>query len=173
MSASVPLYKQHPDQYAYNSTTKRHMLKSSPAFKKRFAENPDQFVETALMFSVTVPTVPAPRAPEPAPAPPVIGDPLPKPESLLTHEEIEKNVSKQMQDRVRSIVDSELKSNPEPYEGKKSPELEELLRAFIIQKLDSKKKPDKKKAAPKSKFTLRPVPPPNSDSSESDPDSSD
>ncbi len=171
---TLPLYKKHPDLYCFNSVTKRHLLKKSPAFKKAFAADPSIFVETITMFlppAQEIPIITTERAPEPLPPSPIIGDPLPVPERQLTREEIEKNISIASQEKVRQIVDEELKTNPVPYEGKKSPELEAMLRAVILAKLTPKPINSKAKKAKGPVFTLRPPVIQEDSSDETGPDS--
>ena len=70
---SEPVYKQQPALFAFNTVTKKHMLKSGRAYKKAFAANPEHFVETVTMFPakpVTVTPIPEPVQQEPrAPIP--------------------------------------------------------------------------------------------------------
>ena len=158
-----PMYRLFPHLFAFNVNTKKHVRKDSNVYKKQFAANPELFRETESMFPpVNVPATIPERIPEAKAAPPSIGNPLPEPERVLTRAEIDAALSRRAQERVRDLVDTELKTNPDPYNGLKSPELEVMLRAFIKSKLDNA--PVKKG---KPKFLLRPVAKKNEESSSS------
>src|SRR4051794_31714849 len=105
-----PLYKK---LYAYNSDTKRHMLKSSKVYRRMYKESPQIFVDSASMFPedtkppIQLPLEPTPEVPSSAVH---IGEPLPiaKP-SLLTNAEVKDDVMRQ---QVRALIQAELKQNP-------------------------------------------------------------
>lgn len=169
---SVQLYKQYPNLYMFNSETKRHMLKASPKFKRAFRENPEKFSETVLMHPPMIPAppvlgLPAKKLPEPQPD---IGTLPPLPERVLTPEEVEKQLSVKMREKVREVVDTELKVNPEPYKNVKSPDLEVMLRALIIKKLGKDTIVPAKKGKPKPVFKLCAPAPSESDDSNYDED---
>jgi hypothetical protein len=92
---------------------------------------------------------------------------------MLTRDQRDAGLLKQAQEKVRVIVENELKENPAPYAAKDSPELESLLRKFILAKLAEKAEEaakKAKKAKPRAvKFTLR-SPPPQESESETDDD---
>src|SRR4051794_14705863 len=101
-----PRYKKYPHLYAYNSTTKKHILKSSDLYKNLNRSAPQTLVETKSMFPdpieppIELPLAPAPEVPSPAVH---IGDPLPEPPK--PHPDYERE---QMQARVRELIKEEI-----------------------------------------------------------------
>lgn len=154
-------YRTSPQDYMYNTETKRHIKKSSKQFEKAYIANPAIFVETAaLLPPINVPATVPDRVPEPPPPMPAIGNPLPQPERQLTRDEIDRGVTQRAQQAIRDLVETELKDNPGPYKNQESPEMERLLRQFIISKLEESTEAKKSKAKPaakakKSKFVIR------------------
>lgn len=167
------MYRLHPDLFMYNTKTKKHIRRDGKAFKKQFAADPTIFVESSgILPNVNVPARVPERQPEPLPAPPAIGNPLPQPEPVLTQEEIRKQLSQRAQAKVSDLVAEELKTNPNPYKGKPTQELERMLRAFIRTTLseeeEAKKAKEKAKATKKPKFVIRKPQTSEDDESESE-----
>src|SRR5690606_3571889 len=104
---SEPVYKQQPALFAFNTVTKKHMLKSGRAYKKAFAANPGHFVETKE------PVQQEPRDPIPAD---------------------DQTVAKQ-RELIQQLIRQEIKQNSKPYEGKSSAELDLLFRQLLVAKL--------------------------------------
>src|SRR5690606_10504540 len=99
---SEPVYKQQPALFAFNTVTKKHMLKSGRAYKKAFAANPEHFVETVTMFPAKPVTVMQQEPRDPIPAD-------------------DQTVAKQ-RELIQQLIRQEIKQNSKPYEGKSSAE---------------------------------------------------
>lgn len=169
-----PQYRLMPHLYAYNTKTQRHILKSSHAYHKLASQDPSILVETLTMFpmplgvkTVQLPLPPARDIPVPGPH---IGEPLPQPTSLLTSADEEDEA---MRNRVRAIIQQEIKQNPAQYADRSADEMSGLFRQLLIDKLappaNSKKSKPAAKPAAKSKrpmFKARPPPPESEDESE-------
>ena len=128
-------YRRAPDLYAFNNNTKRHMLKSSVAFKRIFKATPEIFMDTRakLLEELGPLQLPLPHAPE-VPNPAVhIGEPLPIPtQPILTVSETSDNA---MHQQVRALIQAELKQNPNPYTAKSADEMSVLFRQMLVAKL--------------------------------------
>src|SRR4051812_11759130 len=89
----TPMYKLYPNDFMYNTQTKKHVRRDGKAFKKRFAADPTIWVESAsILPPMNVPATIPERRPEPPPPPPAIGGPIPVPKVELTQEEIKNQV---------------------------------------------------------------------------------
>jgi len=170
-----PQYRLFPHNYAYNTKIKRHILKSGEAYRKLIRDDPSCLVETSTMFSpppgpntVQLPLPPPPREiPTPGPH---IGEPLPQ-QPLLTSSQDDENEA--MRNRVRYIIQQELKQNPSTYADRSADEMSGLFRKLLINKLapsaDSKKsKPLAKPAAKSKKPMFKARPPPSESEDETD-----
>jgi len=128
---SDPVYKQYPTLYAFNTKTKKHMLKSGRACKKAYAANPEHFVESATMFQTRIVAVP-PVAINPEPVAinpgPVTSNPEPP------HPQEDPSITKQ-RELIQQLIRQEIKQNSKPYEGKSSAELDLLFRQLLVAKL--------------------------------------
>ena len=125
------MYRQQPACYMYNSITRRHMLKGSPAFKQAFKKNPDAFVETIEMFPMALSDIAAlsEQKREPVPAPVVAkSEPGPAPG-------FEQKPTNDMIARVRALVNEEVHNNPAKYENKTTADLDSMFRAMLIERL--------------------------------------
>ena len=128
-------YRRSPDLYAFNNTTKRHMLKSSVAFKRIFKQTPGIFIDTRIKLleevgPIQLPLPPAPEVPSPAVH---VGEPLPHPtQHLLTVSDTSDNAMRQ---QVRALIQAELKQNPNPYTAKSADEMSVLFRQMLVAKL--------------------------------------
>ena len=166
------MYRQQPACYMYNSITRRHMLKGSPAFKQAFKKNPDAFVETIEMFPMALSDIAAlsEQKREPAPAPVVAkSEPGPAPG-------FEQKPTNDMIARVRALVNEEVHNNPAKYENKTTADLDSMFRAMLIERLSKPPssttpiinksttptkpapKPAPKKGEAKLKFKMRKAP---------------
>ena len=128
-------YRRSPDLYAFNNNSKRHMLKSSVAFKRLFKQTPEIFVDTRIKLleelgPIQLPLPPTPEIPSPAVH---VGEPLPPPtQTLLTVSETSDNAMRQ---QVRALIQAELKQNPNPYTAKSADEMSALFRSMLVAKL--------------------------------------
>lgn len=148
-SESLPLYQRYAHLYAYDTQSKNHLLKSGVLYKKRYAENPQRFVESATMFSEN------PRIPEPPPDPSKkviriehveqkvkqtqIGKPNPKPgPSEKELEEKQKQKDEMIiRSQIQSLIKEELRDNPNQYKNKTANDLSQMFRQMLIDKLTS------------------------------------
>ena len=127
---SAPMYLRHPLLYSFNKTTQRHMLKSNKAYKKAFAANPDNFVESSAMLELDI-------APSAVAVPSVLE---PTPQLLLPVDPVsppmddQKAIEKQRQ-LITALIKQELAQNLKPYEGKPSQDLDVLFRQLLVAKL--------------------------------------
>ena len=128
-------YRRAPDLYAFNNNTKRHMLKSSVAFKRLFKQTPEIFVDTCIKLleelgPIQLPLPPTPEVPSPAVH---VGEPLSPPtHPILTVSETSDNAMRQ---QVRALIQAELKQNPNPYTAKLADEMSALFRQILVVKL--------------------------------------
>ena len=152
---SAPMYLRHPLLYSFNKTTQRHMLKSNKAYKKAFAANPDNFVESSTMLELDI-------APSAVAIPSVLE---PTPQLLLPVDPVsppmddQKAIEKQRQ-LITALIKQELAQNPKPYEGKPSQDLDVLFRQLLVAKLlksnEAKHPSINKKAKPIKLATKKP-----------------
>ena len=154
-------YRRSPDLYAFNNTTKRHMLKSSVAFKRIFKQTPGIFIDTRIKLleevgPIQLPLPPTPEVPSPAVH---VGEPLPHPtHPLLT---VSDTLDNAMRQQVRALIQAELKQNPNPYTAKSADEMSVLFRSMLIKKLtgaidtSNKSKPVTKAVVKKSGFKFK------------------
>ena len=105
-----PIYRQHPELYAYSLETKKHKV------------NPEQFVDSSSMF----------QTPQILHAPVVTTRPLPVPNVEVPIEVKKHEVARE---QVKAIIQAEIKENPKVYAGKSKPELDSMFRALLIEKL--------------------------------------
>ncbi len=164
---TMPKYQQSPELYMWNSDTKRHILKSSPKFRKLYREYPARFVESASMFPapiagpIALPLPPAPEAKVPGPH---IGRPIPLArDPSPTQAELEKA---QIRIEMRNLIRQELAANPAPYADKSADDLSASFRQLLLQRLgqvnptgatppiNSRPKPGQKSAKPQYNFRL-------------------
>ena len=164
-----PIYRQHPELYAYSLETKKHMLRSGRAYKKAFEVNPEQFVDSSSMF----------QTPQILHAPAVTTPPLPAPKVEVPIEVKKHEVARE---QVKAIISAEVTENPKVYAGKSKPELDSMFRALLIERLSAsappqkakisninKSKPTKPSTKPKKQvFQLRPPPMSDIEDDESD-----
>lgn len=165
---SQPQYRRAPELYAFNTTTQRHMLRSSVAFKRLFKKTPEIFVDTRLKLleetgPIQLPLAPTPEIPSPAVH---VGEPLPTvpQQTILT---VSENQDDAMRQQVRYLIQAELKQNPAPYTAKSADEMSVLFRQMLVAKLlkvdesapatkkPATKPPPKAKAAKKPLFKIR------------------
>ena len=160
-----PQYRLFPHNYVYNTKIKRHILKSGEAYRKLIRDDPSCLVETSTMFSpppgaktIQLPLPPARDIPVPGPH---IGEPLPQPTPLLTSTDEEDEA---MRNRVRAIIQQEIKQNPAQYADRSADEMSSLFRQLLIDKLappasSKKSKPAVKPAAKSKRFMFKARPP--------------
>lgn len=151
-STTVPMYKLHPAHYMFNKTTKRHVLKKSPDFKKAYTLNPDNYVETSEMFPTAEP------APVATPVPVVL---VAMPEAPKPVPAVENNEYNDMISRVRETILAEVKVDPAPYENKGSKDLEVMFRQMLIAKLTKTTQPPHPTINSISKPAPKPAPKPS------------
>ena len=138
-----PIYRRHPDLFAFNTVTKKHMLRDGRAYKKAFEANPEQFVDSSSMFR-TAETPPAPAVISPSLPAPVVEIPVKKHEGA--------------REQVKQIISAELTENPKSYAGKSKPELDSMFRALLIERLSASAPPSKTKSPDVNK-SIKPVKP--------------
>ena len=128
-----PIYRQHPDLFAFNTVTKKHMLRDGRAYKKLYTANPEHFVDSSSMFRTTVtPSL------EVAPVPIVVTAPLPEvPVETKKHDGA--------REQVKAIISAEVTENPKVYAGKSKPELDSMFRTLLIARLTDTAPPPKAK----------------------------
>lgn len=140
---SDPMYRQFPELYAYNTESKKHMLRTGRAYKKAFAEHPEHFVDSSSMFRTIAKPIPeAVRGPvaqakiESQPEPEAkLETPSPAP---IT-KPVKPKPSPELRQQVKAVIQTEVKANPAPYVGKNKAELDSLFRALLLQKLSESK----------------------------------
>ena len=135
-----PIYRQHPELYAYSLETKKHMLRSGRAYKKTFEVKPKQFVDSSSMF----------QTPQILHAPAVTTPPLPVPNVEVPIEVKKHEVARE---QVKTIISAELTENPKVYAGKSKPELDSMFRALLIARLTDTAPPPKAKLTTINKST--------------------
>lgn len=128
-------YKLYPDEYMYNTETRRHTLRTGDAFKKKFRENPALFIESRSVLPAE-PIEPPVQLPLPPASPvelkiPHIGAKLPKPEPPPA-EDVQDLALRQ---KVKELIQAELKQNPREYENKSADEMSRAFRAMLIERL--------------------------------------
>ena len=140
-----PIYRQHPELYAYSLETKKHMLRSGRAYKKVFEVNPGQFVDSSSMF----------QTPQILHAPAVTTPPLPPPKVEVPIEVKKHEVARE---QVKQIISADLTENAASYAGKSKPELDSMFRALLIDRLSASAPAQKAKPTNINKIT-KPVKP--------------
>jgi len=165
------MYRKHPELYAYNIASKRHVLKSSVNYMSGIEKNPDNFVDSAEVLksegSYLAPPVEQPQAQDApklvAPIPPPHIDPMPL-ERVATElpkllKPVPKPAPKQeepdLKEMVAEMVRAEVRQNRVAYENKTTEDMEALFRQMLIRKLGGsgvaaapKQQPINKVAAP-------------------------
>lgn len=151
------MYRKHPELYAYNIASKRHVLKSSVNYIRGIEKDPASFVDSAEVLKSDGVYVPPPveqsQAQEAqeaarfvAPIPPPRIDPVPlervateaprpvpqpKP-AVKSGVRVEEPDLKEM---VAEMVRAEVRQNRAAYEGKGVEDMEVLFRQMLIRKL--------------------------------------
>lgn len=137
---STPLWRQLPQKYAYNTKTKKHVLKSGRAYREQFRDDPSAFVASSTMIEHDD-ILPVRPVAEPV----VIAQPTPveQPQDTLAA-------------RVREAIKDEVKTNTPAYAGKSDSELERLFRTMLIERLTKPKVASPKAINDKPKPTTKP-----------------
>jgi len=160
----MPRYKDNPEQYVYNSSTKRHVLKGSQSHKKAIKDGIG-LVETVTMFPKPLappPVVPFPPEPEVKEIKPHIGAPLPEPTPAPVDEKAE---VQRMRQQIQMLIRAELAAKPQVYEDKSADEMARMFRQMLVKKLTqepttsaqlARSRDDKPRSGPRAKFKLRP-----------------
>ena len=137
MSEIKPLYQRYAHLYAYDTETKKHMLKSGVLYKKRFAVYPNRFVESVTMFSDPIPEVPKLNithidqkltTTQIGPKTSIVSYPT------KSQEQIERE-NEEIRNNVQNIIQDELRKNKELYKNKDANEMSILFRDLLLQKL--------------------------------------
>lgn len=140
-TGKIPIYQQYPYLYAYDSQTKNHLLKSGAIYRKRYAENPQRFIESTSMFPKPIPETPTlgiQHVPQQE-TKTVIGRPIttpgPTPEQL--DEQKRQKETEEIRAQVQNILRDELRKNPDQYKNKNASDLSQAFRTMLIEKLSN------------------------------------
>lgn len=141
MAEIKPLYQRYAHLYAYDTETKKHMLKSGLLYKKRVATYPNRFVESITMFSDPIPEKPklAINHVEQKQTTTQIGAPNKQLINSLTEDQInEQNKQKEINEirnNIQNIIRDELRNNTSLYKNKDADEMSVLFRNLLIERL--------------------------------------
>jgi hypothetical protein len=134
-----PLYQKYAHLYAYDTQTKNHLLKSGILYKKRVAQDPQRFVESASMFSQPIKPIPefGIEYVEQKVQTTQIGKSIPKPSPTDEQlKEMEKKKQEQIiRNQVHSIIKDEMRLNADLYKNKSANDVSKIFRDMLIEKL--------------------------------------
>ena len=130
------MYRTHPELYAYNITSKRHVLKSSVSYMRGIEKDPNNFVDSAeVLKDEVVPLAQGPKSAAPIPPPPIdTVAPLEQPKQVVKME-VPKVEEPNLKEMVAEMVRAEVRQNRAAYENKTPEDMEVLFRQMLISKL--------------------------------------
>jgi len=139
LTGKIPVYQQYPHLYAYDTQTGNHLLKSGILYRRRYAEYPSRFVESASMFPQPIPQNPVIgiQHVEQRETKTQIGAPIPplQPTDEQLNERKKQHDESLIRSQVQNILREELRKNPEQYKNKTANDLSEAFRIMLIEKL--------------------------------------
>lgn len=162
------MYRKHPELYAYNIASKRHVLKSSVSYLRGMEKDPDNFMDSAEVLrgeweppkdEVEPPQIQnMPRAALPIPPPHFDQAAEQQPKSKSVIKQAVKQEEPDLKEMVAEMVRAEVRQNRAAYENKGVEDMEVLFRQMLIRKLGGsgaaagpKQPPINKLAAPVKK----------------------
>jgi hypothetical protein len=138
-SSRTPRWEQYPDLYARNVRSGRFLLKSASTYQRDVKLHPEDYIEARSIYADPAkgPLLPMPPLPPPPDTRVWIGTPTPPP--TLSSEELakeaEKKENERMRDRMRSLLQAELRTNPAPYRDRDAAEVSALFKKMLIERL--------------------------------------